>query len=63
MLTFQNCGENYTVYCDASTVGLRFVLIKGGKVITYASRKLKVHEKHYPTYDLEFPALVFALKL
>ena len=32
-------------------------------VIAYASRQLNVHEKNYSTHDLEFAALVFALKL
>ena len=34
-----------------------------GIVITYASRKLKVHERHYPTHDLELEAMVFTLKI
>ncbi|WMV13887.1 hypothetical protein MTR67_007272, partial [Solanum verrucosum] len=34
-----------------------------GKAITYASRQLKVHEKNYPTHDLEFAAMAFALKI
>ncbi|KAG8474369.1 hypothetical protein CXB51_034047 [Gossypium anomalum] len=34
-----------------------------GKVITYASRQLKPHEKNYPTHDLELAAIVFALKI
>ena len=34
-----------------------------GKVITYASRQLKEHEKNYPTHDLELAAVVFALKI
>ncbi|WMV40957.1 hypothetical protein MTR67_034342, partial [Solanum verrucosum] len=34
-----------------------------GKVITYASRQLKVHEKNYPIHDLELAAVVFALKI
>ena len=34
-----------------------------GKVITYASRQLKVHEKNYPTHDLELAVMVFALKI
>ena len=33
------------------------------KVIVYASRQLKVHEKNYPMHDLELAALVFALKI
>ncbi|GKE39522.1 putative reverse transcriptase domain-containing protein [Tanacetum coccineum] len=33
------------------------------KVIAYASRQLKVHEKNYTTYDLELGSVVFALKI
>nr|GFB41982.1 reverse transcriptase domain-containing protein [Tanacetum cinerariifolium] len=33
------------------------------KVIAYASRQLKIHEKNYTTHDLELGAVVFALKL
>ena len=33
------------------------------KVIAYASRQLKDHEKNYPTLDLEMAAVVFALKI
>ncbi|KAH0758100.1 hypothetical protein KY290_021593 [Solanum tuberosum] len=31
--------------------------------ISYASRQLKIHEKNYPTYDLELGIIVFALKI
>ena len=63
VLTLPKCSENYTIYCDASRVGLGFVLMQGGKVIVYASRQLKVHEKNDPTHDKEFTAVMFALKL
>ena len=33
------------------------------KVIAYASRQLKTHEKNYTTYDLELGAVVFALRI
>ncbi|GJZ39309.1 putative reverse transcriptase domain-containing protein [Tanacetum coccineum] len=33
-----------------------------GKVISYASRQLKIHEKNYTTHDLELGAVVFDLK-
>ncbi|WMV08345.1 hypothetical protein MTR67_001730 [Solanum verrucosum] len=33
--------------------------MKNGKVIAYASRQLKYHEKNYPTHDLELETLVF----
>jgi len=32
------------------------------RLVAYASRKLKVHEKNYPTHDLELAVVVFALK-
>ena len=32
------------------------------KVIAYASRQLKVHERNYPTHDLELAGVMFALK-
>ncbi|GJR37835.1 retrotransposon protein, putative, ty3-gypsy subclass [Tanacetum coccineum] len=50
------------VYCDTSNQGLGYVLIQRGKVIAYASRQLKIHEKNYTTHDLELGAVVFALK-
>ncbi|WMV19319.1 hypothetical protein MTR67_012704, partial [Solanum verrucosum] len=34
-----------------------------GKVISYASWKLKPHELNYPTHDLELATIVFALKI
>ncbi|RVW68091.1 Retrovirus-related Pol polyprotein from transposon 17.6 [Vitis vinifera] len=33
-----------------------------GKVVAYASRQLKQHERNYPAHDLELAAVVFALK-
>nr|GEV52431.1 putative reverse transcriptase domain-containing protein [Tanacetum cinerariifolium] len=44
-------------------IRLGAVLMKKGKVIAYASRQLKVHEKNYTTHDLELGAVVFALKM
>ena len=51
------------VYFDESSVGLGYVLIYNDKIITYASRQLKFHEKNYPTHDFELVAVVFALKI
>ena len=53
----------YVIYCDASRVDLGFVFMQQDKVIVYASRQLKVHEKNYPTHDLEHAAVVFSLKI
>ena len=44
-------------------MGPWFVVMQHGKVISYASRKLKAHEKNYPTHDLELPSVIFALKI
>ncbi|GJV88604.1 putative reverse transcriptase domain-containing protein, partial [Tanacetum coccineum] len=55
--------KDFMVYCDASGLGLGCVLMQRGKVIPYASRQLKIHEKNYTTYDLELGAVVFALKI
>ncbi|GJW28144.1 putative reverse transcriptase domain-containing protein, partial [Tanacetum coccineum] len=55
--------EDFVVYCDASHKGLGDVLMQREKVIAYASRQLKVHEKNYTTHDLELGSVVFALKI
>ncbi|GJY13975.1 putative reverse transcriptase domain-containing protein [Tanacetum coccineum] len=55
--------KDFMVYCDASGLGLGCVLMQRGKVIPYASRQLKIHEKNYTTYDLELGAIMFALKI
>ncbi|GJT29913.1 putative reverse transcriptase domain-containing protein, partial [Tanacetum coccineum] len=56
-------SENFVAYCDASHKGLGAVLMQREKVIAYASRQLKVHEKNYTTHDLELGAVVIALKM
>nr|KYP69715.1 Retrovirus-related Pol polyprotein from transposon 17.6 [Cajanus cajan] len=33
------------------------------RVVAYASRQLKIHERNYPTHDLELAVVVFALKI
>ncbi|GJZ04244.1 putative reverse transcriptase domain-containing protein [Tanacetum coccineum] len=62
ILTLPDGVEDFVVYCDASNQGLGCVLMQRGKVIAYASRQLKIHEKNYTTHDLELGAVVFALK-
>ncbi|KAA3484026.1 DNA/RNA polymerases superfamily protein [Gossypium australe] len=55
-------GKQFVIYSNASLNGLGRVLMQEGKVIAYASRQLKPHEKNYPTHDLELAAIVFTLK-
>ena len=63
VLTFPMDGEMFIVYTDASHVGLGCVLMQCGRVVSYASRKLKTHEMNYPIHDLELATIVFALKI
>ncbi|GJT41190.1 putative reverse transcriptase domain-containing protein [Tanacetum coccineum] len=51
-------SEDFIVYCDASTKGLGAALMQREKVIAYASRQLKIHEKNYTTHDLELRAVI-----
>ncbi|GJZ19155.1 putative reverse transcriptase domain-containing protein [Tanacetum coccineum] len=55
--------DDFVPYCDASNQGFGCVLMQRNKVITYASRQLKIHKKNYTTHDLELGAVVFALKM
>ncbi|XP_052736657.1 uncharacterized protein LOC128197864 [Vigna angularis] len=63
VLVIPDTGKPFEVFCDASHQGLGCVLMQEKKVVAYASRQLKVHEKNYPTHDLELAAVVFALKI
>ncbi|WMV23718.1 hypothetical protein MTR67_017103, partial [Solanum verrucosum] len=56
-------GKYFIVYYDASYSVLGVVLMQDKNVIAYASRQLKVHERNYPTHDLELADVVFALKI
>ncbi|GJX31207.1 putative reverse transcriptase domain-containing protein [Tanacetum coccineum] len=53
VLALPDGPKNFMVYCDASSLGLGCVLMQRGKVIAYAYRQLKIHEKNYTTHDLE----------
>ncbi|GJS44863.1 putative reverse transcriptase domain-containing protein [Tanacetum coccineum] len=63
ILALPEGSEDFIAYCDASKKGLGVVLMQREKVIAYASRQLKIHEKNYMTHDLELGAVVFALKI
>ena len=52
VLTQPTSGKEYTIYSDASGIGLGCVLMQNDKVVAYASRQLKSHEQNYPTHDL-----------
>ena len=63
ILVIPSGGEGFVVYSDASLQGLGCVLMQNERVVAYASRQLKPHEKNYPTHDLELAAIIFALKI
>ncbi|GJX86962.1 putative reverse transcriptase domain-containing protein [Tanacetum coccineum] len=57
ILALPKGAKNFIVYCDASNKGLGVVLMQNEKVIAYALRQLKIHEKNYTTQDLELGAV------
>nr|GEY81178.1 putative reverse transcriptase domain-containing protein [Tanacetum cinerariifolium] len=63
ILALPEGSEDFIVYYDASNKGLGTVLMQREKVISYASRQLKIHERNYTTHELELGAVVFALKI
>jgi hypothetical protein len=62
ILILPDVHKSFSVYCDASYTSLGCVLMQEGRVVAYSSRHLKVHEKNYPTHDLELATVVHALK-
>ena len=63
VLTQSTPSKEYTLYSDASRIGLGCVLMQDSKVVAYASKQLNPHEHNYPTHDLELATVVFALKI
>nr|GFD34839.1 putative reverse transcriptase domain-containing protein [Tanacetum cinerariifolium] len=63
ILALPEGSEDFIVYCDTSNKGLGVVLMQREKVISYASRQLKIHEKNYTTHNLELGAVVFTFKI
>jgi hypothetical protein len=62
VLILPDVHKPFSVYCDASYTRLGCVLMQEGRVVAYSSWHLKIHEKNYPTHDLELAAVVHALK-
>ncbi|GJS62251.1 putative reverse transcriptase domain-containing protein [Tanacetum coccineum] len=51
ILALPERSEDFITYCDASKKGLGAVFMQREKVIAYASRQLKIHEKNYTTHN------------
>ena len=63
ILRIADPNKDFIVCTNACNDGLGGVLTQEGYVIAYESRKLKIHEKNYATYDLELVAVIHALKM
>ena len=59
ILVIPDVGKPFEVYCDASHMRLGCVLMQKKKAVAYTSGQLKVHERNYPTHDLELATIVF----
>ena len=63
ILNFPDMDRPFIVCTDASKDGLGAILSQDGRVIAYASRKVRTHEENHATHDLELAEIVHALRL
>ena len=62
ILAFLDFSQPFKLHCDASKIVIRAVLSQNGKPVAYFSEKLSGSKLNYSTYDLEFYAIICALK-
>ncbi|MCO5587187.1 hypothetical protein L7F22_041134 [Adiantum nelumboides] len=63
ILKLPNFSKEFEVVTDASGLALGGVLTQERRPVDYTLRKLRDHERNYPTHDLELLAVIHALKL
>ena len=63
ILALPDPTRHFVIFCDASKMGLRCVLMQDRRVVAYGSRQLRTHEKNYPTHDLELVATFFHINM
>ena len=59
---FDSNADDFSLYTDASSVGVGAVLEQSGKIIAYASRSLTKAERQYSTIQRECLSIVYATK-
>ena len=62
VLKLPDFSQPFEVVVDACGQGIGGILKQEGHPVAYKSRQLRIHEKNYPTHDLELLAVVYALK-
>ena len=62
VLKLPDFSQPFEVVVDACGQGIGGILKQDGHPVAYESRQLRIHEKNYPTHDLELLAVIYALK-
>lgn len=62
ILVLPDFSKTFELHCDVSKLGTGAVLSQGGRPIAFFSEKLAGARGRYKTYDVEFYAIVQAIK-
>jgi hypothetical protein len=63
ILTMSDMEKPFSIYCDASDLGLGCVLMQDDHIVAYALRQLRKHEEKYLTNYLKLVVVVHALMI